>query len=146
MHFRQKLLLSVALVLFLCCKTSSAPDTSSEGEQWLRWSDETRLAYVTGYVLGFGKGFHRGCQIGEETYSDKLSGLPGERCLAKIPNESKSPEEYAEIITNYYRLYPADRYVSLLRLLDGLQRMPDLTIQKMHEYYPSSAKVPQKVK
>jgi hypothetical protein len=140
MHCRQKLFVSALLTLFLCCGNSFAADARSEGEQWLKWSDETRSAYVAGYLWGFGQGFSQGCTIGQETYSVKPTGLPGEKCVAKIPSELKNPEQYAEIITNYYRSYPSDRNVAVRRLLDGLQRKPDLTIEQMHEYYPSSAK------
>jgi hypothetical protein len=139
MHYRE-LTATILLMLFVCSVLSPAADASRYGEQWLSWSNDTRSAYVLGYLWGFGRGFSQGCRVGEETYSAKPKGLPGEKCVARAPNYSKSLEQYAEIITNYYRSYPTDRSVPIPKLLDGLQREPDLTIEQMHEYYSSSAR------
>jgi hypothetical protein len=138
MHRCQKL--GVCALLILLCGTSFARDAFSEGDQWLKWSDETRSAYVVAYLWGFEHGFFQGCQIGEEIYSAKPTGLPGEKCIAKIPNDLRRPEQYADIITAYYQSFPSDRRVPIARLLQGLQSNPNLTIQQMHEYYPSDTR------
>jgi hypothetical protein len=145
MHYRE-LAATILVMLFVCSVPSSAADTSIYGEQWLSWSNDTRSSYVLGYLWGFGRGFAQGCRVGEEIYSGKPKGLPGEKCVARAPKDSKSLEQYAEIITNYYRSYPADRNVPIPKLLDGLQREPNLTIEQMHEYFSSSARKTQEAR
>ena len=140
---RKTFITSVLLTLLLFATAGVTADGLLEGERWLTWSDETRIGYVTGFLWGFEQGYFQGCEVGEKTYSTKVSGLPGEKCIAKIPNHLKTPGEYAEIITRYYRSYPDDRNVHVLSLLVGLQSNPDLTIQEIHKTYPSSAKRPQ---
>ena len=133
-------IIGVLVTLLLFTTAGFTADDSSEGERWLSWSDETRIGYVTGFLWGFEQGYFQGCEVGEKTYSTRPSGLPGEKCIAKIPNHLKTPGEYAEIITSYYISYPDDRNVRVLSLLVGLQSNPDLTIQEIHKTYPSSAK------
>jgi hypothetical protein len=133
----------ITLALIFNPAKSFSQDHLSDGDQWLKWGDETRIAYVAGFFWGYERGYFEGCDVGEQVYAKKRTGRPGEKCTARMSKQRiKSPEEYAELVTNYYRTYPADRYVDLLELLEGLQRDPNLRIQDMHKHYPPHAKHP----
>lgn len=107
----------------------------------MKWSDETRLAYVSAYLWGYGRGFRDGCEAGERIYSAGRSrGLPGEKCIPEHPAYSKNLENYAGVITEFYRTYPDDKGVPIFKLLDGMSDQKSLTLKQMHEYYGSSAR------
>ena len=134
------LFLSFLLALMLSAGSSLAGEPSiALGEQWLKWSDETRFVYVLAYLGGRAHGFVDGCKVGQKMYlTRKMTGLPGESCIRSAPEYSKHLEEYSEIISNYYRSYPEDRNVPVFVVLDGLTDARHLTIQQMHDYYGKS--------
>jgi len=137
-------LLGVVLILIFVAGTTAAANPFEDGEVWQKWSNETRMVYVSGYLWGNGRGFRNGCEAGEKTYSSgKLHGLPGEKCIPKHPNYSRSMKDYADGITDYYAAYPADRYVPIFKVLEGLTDARKLTVPQMHEYFPASSKKPQ---
>jgi hypothetical protein len=117
---------------------SQEVDVFEKGDDWLKWSDDSKLAYVSGYVHGQSRGFKDGCTVGEELYSTKMRGLPGEKCIAKAPTYSNALESYIRTITEYYRSYPNDRNVPVFKVLEGLSDGRSLTLRQMHEYFPSS--------
>jgi hypothetical protein len=121
-----------------------AANVLEPGADWLKWSDDTRLVYISAYLSGHARGFRDGCEVGQEIYSaGKPSGLPGEKCIPKFPKHSENLEDYAATITNYYRSYPGDGHVPIFKLLEGLSDSRKLTIQQLHPYYGPSAKKPQ---
>lgn len=138
------LLLVVLLVVALNPGRSFGANQFEAGDDWLKWSDETRLAYVSAYLWGHARGFRDGYEAGQRIYSTgKSVGLPGEKCIPEHPGYSKNLEDYAGITTEFYRSYPNDRRVPIFKLLDGMSDKAKLTIQQMHEYYGPSAKKPQ---
>ena len=108
------------------------------GDDWLKWTDETKTEYVSGYLWGLGRGFGDGCEAGEKTYSRKLQGLPGEKCIPKQPIYSGNLEDYVGSITAYYHAYPTDSCVPISHVLEGLSDARRLPVQQMHQYFPSS--------
>jgi hypothetical protein len=138
------LFLAVVLVLVFGPGRTVAANPLENGDDWLKWNNETRMVYVSGYLWGHARGFRDGCEAGEKTYSTgKSSGLPGERCIPKQPNYSRNLEDYVGGITDYYGAYPTDRYVPIFKVLDGLSDAQKLTIQQMHEQFPASSRKPQ---
>jgi hypothetical protein len=130
-------LLMIAVVLKPV--TSFAADAFEAGDDWLKWRSETRLAYVSAYVRGRGRGFRDGCVVGQGLYSaGESSGLPGEKCIAKIPPYSKLLEDYVATITEYYHSYPSDRDVPIFKVLESLSDTRSLSIQQMHTYLPGT--------
>jgi hypothetical protein len=134
-----------ALLIFLITGSVTptmgfAADAFEAGIDWLKWSNNARVVYVSAYLLGQGRGFRDGCVLGEELYSAKVNGLPGEKCIAKLPTYSKTPETYAATITEYYRSYPRDRDVPIFKILEGLSDARALTLRQMHEYFPGSVR------
>ena len=87
-----------------------------------------------------GRGFRDGCVVGQEVYSAKPGGLPGEKCVAKVPLYSKPLEAYVATITEYYSSYATDRNVPIFKILEGLSDARGLTLQQMHEYFPASVR------
>ena len=141
-----RLLLSVGLVLVLVLhgRRIVAANSFENGDDWLRWSNETRTVYVSAYLWGRARGFRDGCETGQKTYSTgKLRGLPGEKCIPKRPTYSRNMEDYVGGVTDYFSAYPAARYVSIFKVLEGLSDAQKLTVTQMHEYYGSSSRRPQ---
>jgi hypothetical protein len=135
--------LSVLLTLVLHVGTSSARDPFSPGTEWLKMSDDARVAYVYGYVWGVQRGFYDACVIAEKMWVAHPKGLPGQDCVAKMPGLSKTPEQCAEVITDYYRSYPEDSTVPVRRLLEGFLSPREWTVRQLHEEYgPGAKKLP----
>lgn len=93
----------------------------AEGKIWLHWNRTMRLGFVRGYLTGFRVGNQTGCLS-----NDKLSGAhtPAPlkatsiaKCLAGAPEFSKTPEDYANLMTQFYRAYPKDVGLNLQTLL-----------------------------
>jgi hypothetical protein len=135
-----RLLLVLLLAIAVNPGSSLGATPTAEGEAWLKWSDETRLAYVSAYFSGHARGFRDGCEDAERIHAGgKLKGP----CTAEPPVYSKMLEDYAGMVTEFYRSYPTDRSVPIYQLLDGMSDKRNLTIQQMHEYFGGSAKRPQ---
>lgn len=114
----------------------SASSVLQTGEDWLKWNEEVRVHYVSAYIWGHGRGFRDGCTTGQQIYSASASrGLPGEKCIGKIPQYSKKLEDYAAMITHFYNSYAEDKQVPIFMLLDGMSDSSNLSIRQMHEYY-----------
>ena len=137
-----KLLLVVSLLMLLSGRILAA-SSIVEGDDWLRWNEETRSAYVSAYTWGFERGFRDGCEAGQRVYAvGKPKGLPGEKCLPKAPTYSKYLESYAAMITEFYRTHPDDKRIPIRSLLEGMSDQRNLTQEQMHEYYGSDPKKP----
>lgn len=95
-------LLGVLLGVALSPGRSFAQNPLSAADDWSKWSGETRLAYVTAYLWGYGRGFRDGCVAGQRTYSAaEPAGLPGEEC---IPKHQTYIEEHGRLCARYHRL------------------------------------------
>jgi len=136
-----KVLLTLLIAVAFRPTTSLAADAFEAGDDWLRWNNETKAAYVSAYVRGHGRGFRDGCAVGQKLYSvGKSGGLPGEKCVAKLPAYTKPLEGYAATITEYYHTYPGDRHVPIFKVVEGLSDSRALTIQQMHDYFPGAVR------
>ena len=140
MHWHNKALLIVLIAASVTPTMGFAADAFEAGDDWLKWSNDAKLAYLSAYLHGQGRGFRDGCVVGEKLYSAKASGVPGEQCIAKVPRYSKSLDAYAAAITEYYRLYTSDENVPIFKILEGLSDASALTLKQMHEYFPSSVR------
>jgi hypothetical protein len=134
-----KSLLVVFLAIVLSSGRSLGANAIVEGDDWLKWNDETKLEYVSAYLSGYGRGFRDGCETGQRLYfAGKPKDLPGEKCLPEAASPSKYLENYAAMITAFYRTYPEDKRVPIHTLLDGMSDQKNLTQKQMHEYYGSN--------
>ena len=141
MSCHTRMLFAVVLVLIFGTGSTVAEGLLENGDNWLKWTDETRIEYVSGYLWGLGRGFRDGCEAGEKTYSTgKLRALPGEKCIPKQPMYSRNLEDYVGGITAYYHAYPTESCVPILHVLEGLSDARKLTVQQMHQYFPSSVR------
>jgi hypothetical protein len=138
MRWQNKTLLIFLIVTSVMPTMGFAADAFETGDDWLKWSNDARLAYVSAYLHGQGRGFRDGCVVAEKVYSVNASGLPGEKCIAKVPTYSKPLEVYTATITEYYRSYSSDRNVPIFKILEGLSDARALTLRQMHEYFPSA--------
>jgi hypothetical protein len=100
---------------------TSVTTGSAQGKVWLNWDRETRLGFVRGYLVGVRVGNRTGCSSYERLAGTRaatsLAEIPLSKCLANGPTFSKPPEEYANIITQFYRMYPKDVGLNLETLL-----------------------------
>ena len=136
MRIRNIKVLIPAMVLL--CAHCLAMDPFPRGDDWMSWSAETRLAYVSAYVQAYVEGFRVGCDAGKEAYATKIpKGDVGQKCVGKGKTFSMSLENYVDKITEYYRSYPNDRHVHVGTILEGLCDERQLTPQQMHQYYGS---------
>ena len=138
----------LSLVVFFAMVLSSGrslgANSLKEGDDWLKWSDETRLIYVSAYVSGHARGFRDGCEAGQRIYSvGKSKGLPGEKCIPESPTYSKYLESYVGMITEFYRTYSSDNGVPIWRLLDDMSDKRNLTLKQIHEYNGANARKPE---
>jgi hypothetical protein len=86
------------------------------------------------------RGFYDACTVAERMWVPHPKGLPGHDCVAKMPGLSKTTDECAEVITEYYRAYPAENTVPVRKLLEGLLSPRNLTVRQLHEEYGPGAK------
>jgi hypothetical protein len=66
---RRKLLCGLAflaLVAIWCggARTAAAERNCCEGDMWLKWSQQTREAYIRGFLEGYTGGYGGGCENG----------------------------------------------------------------------------------
>jgi hypothetical protein len=135
MNTHKRIFLTFLLALCTAARVSSHPVASADGEKWLKWSDETRNAYIESYTDGFLDGFVRGCDVGQQTYSHtRPKGLPGEKCVARAPVFSKHVAYYKDKISEFYRSYPKDLAVPISEVLQGLGDERNLSLQQIDEY------------
>jgi hypothetical protein len=126
---------ALAAVLLLSVAATASREIA-EGEDWLKWDNNTREQYVWCYVLAFQHGFQSACKataVPKKPFSaSTVSELPEESCMAKMPKFSKPIEYYSKKITDFYSSYPADRYAMIRELLDNMVDSGDLTIEQIH--------------
>jgi len=100
---------------------TSVTTGTAEGKAWLNWDKSTRLGFVRGYLVGVRAGNRTGCfsyeRLVETHTAASLNETPVSRCLANAPTFSKSPQEYAKMMTQFYRTYPRDAGLNLETLL-----------------------------
>jgi hypothetical protein len=100
---------------------TSVTTGTAEGKVWLNWDRATRLGFVRGYLVGVRAGDRTGCssyeRIAGTHAASSLAETPISKCLADVPTFSKSPEEYAKTMTQFYRMYPKDAGLNLETLL-----------------------------
>jgi hypothetical protein len=138
-------LAGILLVSIFAAGRDSASNPVEDRDAWLKWNNETRMVYVFAYIWGNARGFRDGCRAGERAYSlgGKLRGLPGEKCTTTYASYSRKLVDYVDGITGYYGAYPADHYVPIFKVLEGLSDARKLTAPQMHEYFPATSKKPQ---
>jgi hypothetical protein len=130
-----------ALVSLACGGQCFGWNPVPSGDEWSTWSDDTRIGYISTYMLGYARGFRDACETGQEIYSnEKPTRAPRDKCFDKAYKYSKNIEDYAAAITEYYHAYPSDRKVPVFELLEGLSDARNLSPQKMHQYYGSPEK------
>jgi hypothetical protein len=135
--------ISVIALSTVLSNTLIATRACCEGDRWLRWSSDTREAYVFAYVLGYSNGFARGCTQAIEAESHSLEGnVKGDAahaCRQKAPDFSKGPTYFAKSITDFYGRYPEDRDIYIDELIQSFAH--GLGVEEAHrQHYPSRDK------
>ncbi len=52
-------------------------------------------------------------------------------------NFSRTPENYARLMTDYYKTYPEDSNLPILKLLDELSDSEHKSLSEIHRWYHS---------
>jgi hypothetical protein len=94
---------AVLLVLCLSCPSGRALRNGSEGEEWVKWTEETRIMYIRGYVTGLREGIGAGCHQALSTISPPRSSSADDKslteCWKKFPYFKGDPHPLRA--TNY---------------------------------------------
>ena len=138
-----KRVLRWSIVILLCLCTSTpllGTRTCCEGEQWLRWTDEVRQTYVLAFVLGYSKGYVKGCDIGGRNLAtDSKPGLendPTRNCRHEGLDFSKGTNYFVRLITDFYTRFPSDRDVYVEELIQCFAG--GLSVEEAHkQHFPS---------
>ena len=124
----------------------NARAATTAGGRWSEWSAETRLQYVEAYVVGHQRGFYEACEVALKANLPDTAARQRsvQDCQGKNPRYSKYMDDYAGLITSYYRTYPEDLNLDLSELLGAFSDSEHLSIRQVHQYYGRSVKkIPQ---
>ena len=132
MKWREWIVALVALTLVI--GISYASRGRAEGEEWLQWSDDVRVQYLSNYLAAFSHGFHTACETMQEAgTTHKPKEAPIEVCMSNLPRYSKTLDLYADEITQFYRQYSSDRFATVQEIMDCLSDSRGLSLQQIHE-------------
>jgi hypothetical protein len=135
-HFRAFLLIILGIVVMWSLPVKAAQD-GSEGEEWMKWDNNTRRVYVRAYVQGSMNGFNRGCDDGVSSAQPNAQGEAVLRfmtaCLSRSPISQRDSMKMVDQITDFYTRYPAQRFLDISDVLLGLHA--GLTRDQIHEHY-----------
>lgn len=114
------------------------PEEPGRGEEWLRWSKETRELLIYAYVVGYQEGSIDSCAIADELFAPgKMYQDPKEfpmaRCMLKMKQYSRPIDFYTGTITRFYKRFPDDRKFPARSVLRKLYDGADTTLQNLHE-------------
>lgn len=137
----KKCIALIAICLFFVPTPAQSAWVGKEGEIWLRWSIETRNAYVYAYVEGLTHGFSGGCNSGLEYLSSKRSYMPNEVQNYLTGCAKTGPIQIAEIddaaivrsITLFYRSYPQQRFLNISDVL--LKLLAGQSVERIHQEF-----------
>lgn len=130
-------LAAVVLLLFLCCPALHAVRNGSEGEDWLKWTPETRAVYIQGYFTGFWEGLGTGCHQGASVLTSGPSYLRAvKKCNESYPRPNVDPITFAPLVTSFYEAYPRLRSVDIRDVL--YEGVMGLSIAQIHEHFMKS--------
>lgn len=132
----------VLLGVFCVCLYNYSPSMGfaaqacCEGKEWLKWSKESQTAYLTGLLLGTERGFRRGCFEGLVQGSSSPTEINEQglrRCLGKTPSFTKDIGVYVQKVTEFYRVYPKDRSLSIRDVFFEFSDEKNRTAEQVHQ-------------
>ena len=117
-----------SVVLYQRINSRSVPFGGADGNEWLRWGQDTRDLYVTAFAHGMMRGYSQGCQAAISTAIPSIDGpkVPEafNRCWSRYPISSRDSIQLVGAITEFYKKYPDRRSLNasdiLLKLHAGL--------------------------
>lgn len=130
-------IMSVVLIGIVHGLRHQGPD---EGSLWLNWDQSAKRAFVGGYLEGYREGHTDGCSHYpapkiEIELNRPAEELPTAKCSELMPKFNQDFDKYVNRITEFYRLYPAERTVGLTILLNKLSDSENLTAEQVHEWF-----------
>jgi len=134
----KKLVAILALCLSLCSyvtQTVSAAQICCEGEEWLKWSAETKTAYLAALLFGTDRGFGDGCFEGLQASSspNEIDERALRACLSKRPRFGKDIAVYVHRVTGFYQAYPKDRALTVQQVFREFSDDRDRTAKQVHQ-------------
>jgi hypothetical protein len=131
----------VVTAIVLLATSARALQNDSEGEEWTKWNQETRTAYIRAYVSGLDRGYGAGCHNGVLAVLPPRNGKADLKAIGKCWNEyplnKTDPIQYVPLITKFYATYPDQRYLDIWKVL--YQAAKGGTIEVIHEHFLHSS-------
>jgi hypothetical protein len=124
---RRKLFYGFAFLVLLAmwcggARTAAAERNCCEGDTWLKWSQQTRWAYIQAFTEGYASGYLTGCENGIDQVAARpqepgFENFPINKCLDKKLDFSKS-SDLSRDVTTFYKRYPENRIVFIQEVLE----------------------------
>ena len=148
---RPSVLSGIGLIVLTCSYSAAAQASSGtvhfpsartvkDGDLWIGWDKVQRLAFINGYIQGNRDGHQKGCGTAEQIVAggvvSKVMNELVTHCL-KSEAFTKSPDNYAESITNFYQEYPQEREVPIRVLFQLMSDESGKTPEQMHAWFAS---------
>ena len=115
----------ILITAFLLVMTSRAqgPQPRGEGDEWLKWGNNTRKIYVRAYAQGLEVGFLRGCDQavgGAKPRPRAAVALENlDECASHVPSD-RDAMKMVSAVTTFYTKYPDQRSLDISDILLGL--------------------------
>jgi hypothetical protein len=138
---RNKLLLRlvfIVVLIFIATSTCRANWICCEGDEWLKWSAQTRSVYIRAYASGNIQGYARGCSEGLVASTPQMTGPysmeASKRCSEKAMITDRDSSHFADQITKFYQDFPQQRFLRISDILIGLYARK--TLEEIHNSFP----------
>jgi hypothetical protein len=135
----------IALALFTSFATGGNPSRSSEGKEWLAWTQAERSVFIQGFIEGFWGGSESACRLADKLFEvgkpHRLGDEPRGRCEAGLENYTKIKTTdsgtdysvYTTVITDFYSGHPEYQNVPKVYLLSFLTDRNYKTADQLHQ-------------
>jgi hypothetical protein len=124
---RRKLLYGFAFLAMLGMWCGGAPTAAAErncceGDMWLKWSQQTRDAFIRGFLFGYTGGYLSGCENGTSQAPTRpqepgFESFPINKCLEERLDFSKN-QNLSQDVTKFYKSYPENRILFIQEVLE----------------------------
>lgn len=121
----------VAVLLLMTAYLSG--QAHNQGDDWQRWDEQAKFNLVAGSLQGFERGWTVSCLQAYGTSGTRKLLRDIDECSNRAPTFSKTMEEYVSQVDEYYKRYPGDRHIKVMRIVLLLSDQGHLTVDGVHK-------------